>query len=276
MPEHKSLTASIRQALAESKPIEPVTESELRALAEKAKSVNENAIEFLSNLPPVQAEKHYIALQLVRAAFDHGRGLLYLIQSNPSDMGAPALALHRSQIENFLRAVYLGFLASDEQINDFLESDLGIREKNHNSKWQTIGITALADRVEAFVNELSDEPLEDREKFSRMVTNVWSPLCGFVHGGRAIQALYRNGQGQIGSDIPVDVLVQCVSNCFVITNFAFLVVIAHVYKLEGIPLNSPLIASLDEFMNLQRAVRSKQLGAAPNNSFKPNPLRGSA
>lgn len=259
MSDNRKLSEAIRQVLSEWRRTDPVSEQELRTLAALAKQVNEDALEFLSNLTPVQSERHYIALQLVRAAFDHGRGLLYLIESNPNDMGAPALALHRSQIENFLRGVFLGFLASDEQIEDFLESDSGIREKNHNNKWQSIGITRLAEHVELFVNKLSDEPVEDKAKFSRMVTNVWSPLCGFVHGGRAIQALYRNGQGEIGGDIPIDVLVQCVCNCYVITNFAFLVVIAHIYNLEGIPTGISLYNSLERFIELQRALRAKQL-----------------
>ena len=274
MPESSNLASSIRDVLAGWQQAEPVSQNELRALAARAKRVNEDAIEFLSNLEPVESEKHYIAMQLVRAAFDHGRGLLFLIESNPADMGAPALALHRTQIENFLRGVYLGFIATDEEMSDFLENDSGIREKNHNDKWQHIGVTVLAERVELFVNNLSDDPLEDKAKFSRMVTNVWSPLCGLVHGGRAVHALYRDGQGQIGSDIPIDVLMQCVNNCYVITNFAFLVVIAHIYNLEGIPVDASLHRSLEDFMGLQRALRSKQLRAAPNNSFNPMPLRG--
>lgn len=276
MSENSNLALSIRKVLAQWQKVHPVSQNELRALAARAKRVNEDAIEFLSNLEPVQSEKYYVAMQLVRAAFDHGRGLLFLIESNPSDMGAPALAFHRSQIENFLRGVYLGFIASDDQISDFLESDSGIREKNHNDKWQNIGITVLAERVEIFVNNLSDDPLEDKEKFSKMVANVWSPLCGFVHGGRAVQALYRDGQGQIGSDIPVEVLIQCVSNCFVITNFAFLVVIAHIYNLQGIFVETPLHRSLEQFMELQRLLRNKQLMAASSSSFNSIPPRGTS
>ena len=239
---------------------EPVTEGDLKALAASARTVNEQAIAFLSDLPPVQVEHHYLSLQLIRAAFDHGRGLLFLIETNFRDMGAPALALHRSQIENFLRGVFLGFLADEEQREDFLENDVGVRKKNDNGKWQAIGTKSLAQNVEVFINELADSPLDDPEKFSKMVANTWNPLCGLVHGGRAVHALYRDGQGQIGSDISLDVLIQCVSNCFVITNFGFMTIIAHVYHLDGIPTDCALNCAMQDFIELQRRIRSKQLG----------------
>lgn len=254
-----SLAQSIRAALAAQPAAPEVKIDELRALAVRAKAVNEAAITFLSGLPPVQTEHHYIALQLIRAAIDHGRGLLFLLESNPMDMGGPAVALHRSQIENFLRGVFLGFLASEEQVTDFLENDAGIRERNHNNRWQNIGVVSLAQRVEALINELSDEPLAQPNKFSTMVANAWSPLCGFVHGGRAIHAMYVDGQGQIGGDIPIPALVQVVSNSFVVTNFAFLVVIAHIHNLEGVPLDSPLHNAMQEFIQLHRQLRVGEL-----------------
>lgn len=264
-----NLAESIRSALRQTPKTGPVSEQELRELASSARKVNEEALDFLSNLPAVQVEREYLTLQLIRAAFDHARGLLFLIEANPRDMGAPALALHRSQIDNFLRGVFLGFLASEEQIEDFLQNDFGIREKNHNGKWQNIGTVALAQHVELFINGLSDSPLEDPEKFSSMVEKWWSPLCGFVHGGRAVRALYRDGQGEIGSDIPIDALVQCVSNCFVVTNFGFFVVIAHIHKLEVIPLDSSLNKSLESFVELQETIKVKQLRSEKSNLLKP-------
>lgn len=173
-------------------------------------------------------------------------------------MGGPALALHRSQIENFLRGVFLGFLASPEQIEDFLENDSGIREKNHNQKWQNIGVISLAERVEGFIYAISDEPMKDPTRLSRMVNNAWSPLCGFVHGGSAIHELYIDGQGQIGGDIPVEVLVQAVCNCYVVTNFGFLVVLARIYDLQGIPVGSRLYDAMQGFMQLHNGLNIGQ------------------
>ncbi|WOS42055.1 DUF6988 family protein [Xanthomonas rydalmerensis] len=258
MSDENILTIATREALVQNPDENSVSEKQLNELATSARKVNEDALSFLSNLPPVRTEHHYIALQLFRAAFDHARGLLFLIQANPVDMGAPALALHRSQIENFLRAVFLGFLATKEQVKDFLDNDLGVRELNHNNKWQNIGTVELARRVELFINGLSGSELDDALKFSRMVENTWTPLCGFVHGGRAVHALYRDGQGEIGSDIPLSALVQCVSNCFAITNFAFMVVISHIHELPGVPVAHPFSVSFEHFVKLQQALRTNE------------------
>lgn len=258
MTQPNSLSHAIRVAIEGFQKLAPISIEDLRKLAGRAKSVNEEAITFLSDLPPAPSEHHYVALQLIRAAFDHGRGLLFLLESNPMDMGAPALALHRSQIENFLRGVFLGFLASAEQIEDFLENDSGIREKNHNQKWQSIGIISLAKRVEEYVYGISDEPIEDPARLSRTVNNVWTPLCGFVHGGRAVHELYIDGQGQVGGDIPVEVLVQAVCNSYVVTNFGFLVVIARIYDLEGIPVGSALHEAMQDFMRLHSIFKNRQ------------------
>ena len=250
------LASAIRRAALEATPNHLVTESEVRALAAQAKIVNEETLNFLSDLPPARSETHYVSLQLIRAAFDHARGLLYLLETNQNDMAGPALALHRSQIENFLRGVYLGFIASEEQLLDFLESDLGIREKNKNGKWKIVGVSALAQRVEAFIDAMSGESSRDA-KLSRMVENAWSPLCGFVHGGRAVHAMYIDGQGQIGGHIPTDVLVQCIGNCYAVTNYGFLIVVARIYKLSGIPVGSPLQKAMEDFIRLHRSVCKK-------------------
>lgn len=252
-----NLASAIRRAALEAGPSPCVTESEVRNLAAQAKIVNEAALSFLSDLPPVQSETHYVSLQLIRASFDHARGLLYLLETNQNDMAGPALALHRSQIENFLRGVYLGFIASDEQLQDFLESDSGIREKNQNNKWQNVGVNTLAQRVEVFIDAMSGESVSGDAKLSRMVENAWSPLCGFVHGGRAVHASYLDGQGQIGASVPSGVLVQCIGNCYVIANYGFLVVIAQIYKLNGIPVDSPLQVAMERFIRLHGAVRKK-------------------
>lgn len=56
---------------------------------------------------------------------DYGRALLFLLETHPIDLPAVALGMHRSQIEQFLRAVFVQFLADDDQFQDFLEEDRG-------------------------------------------------------------------------------------------------------------------------------------------------------
>jgi hypothetical protein len=255
MKQPNALSRAIEQSIRELTAPSSIDSGSLRELAAQAKAVNEEAIAFLSELPPLKSEHHYIALQLIRASFDHGRGLLFLLETNPQDMAGPALALHRSQIENFLRGLFLGFLADAEQVADFLSNDEGIREKDQNGKWQRIGPHRLAVRVEQLINSIANERLDSPNKLSRMVANSWDPLCGFVHGGAAVHAAYMDGQRQIGADISLEVLAEIVGNCYVITNFAFLVVLAQVYRMDGIPTESPLSISMRRFMSLYQRLK---------------------
>jgi hypothetical protein len=232
-------------------------EKHLLSLSRLARNVNEEALSFLGDLPPLKTEVAYLSLQLIRASFDHGRGLLLLIESSQRDMAGPALALHRSQIENFLRGIFIGFLASPEQINDFLENDDGIREKTPNGKWVKVGINTLADKVEAFLHGISANILPENTKLSSMVRNAWSPLCGFVHGGQAIHDYYVDGQGEIGANIPTEGLLQVVCNCYAITNFAFIILLERVYHLNGIPFGSPLQEAIERFMKARNAMLNR-------------------
>ena len=174
--QQSNLVRAIRIALSKVKVPKHIDLSEIQELARLAQLVNEEAITFLADLKAERTERGYVANQLFRASCDHGRGLLFLIQTNPLDMGGPALALHRSQIESFLRAAYLGFLADDEQLQDFLDSDEGIREKNSNGKWQSVGPIRLSKKVEELIDSLAGSREEGESSLSVMVENAWSPL----------------------------------------------------------------------------------------------------
>lgn len=76
---------------------------------------------------PAGSERHRVAFQLLRASMDCGRALLFLLESHPIDLPAVALGLHRSQIEQFLRGVFVQFLADEDQFQDFVHEDRGPR-----------------------------------------------------------------------------------------------------------------------------------------------------
>lgn len=253
------LAAAIRKvALDPIKKVE-LSASDVSRLAASAKEVNEQVREYLSDLEPVSSDSHFLTLQLFCAAFDHARGLLWLLETNPVDMAGPALALHRSQIENFLRAVYLGFIADGDQIVDFLDNDFGIREKMESGKkWKAVGVRELAIKVEAFVNTMLGEATAGDTKLSSMVDHAWSPLCGFVHGGRAVHSLYIDGQGQIGGNISPLSLVQSIGNCYVVTNIGFLVLIARIYDKPGISKDSKVYTAMTRFRELYYSMRERR------------------
>lgn len=255
------LATAIQNALRPSPKPRPIDLTDVQVLAKRAQAVNEAALEHISNLPATPTEQTYVAMQLMRASFDHGRGLLHLLHSNPQDMAGPALALHRSQIENFLRSAYLGFLAPPEAFQDFLDNDEGVREEFEKGKWRVVGPQRLAKRVEALIHELSPPEIGDAS-LAVMIENAWSPLCGMVHGGKAVRALYQDGQGQIGCDISPDALIHVIGNCAAITNFGFLIVLLKVYERTEIDKSDPFAKTLDEFIGLLKEQRERQKGIA--------------
>lgn len=83
---------------------------------------------------PAGSERHRVAFQLLRASMDCGRALLFLLESHPIDLPAVALGLHRSQIEQFLRGVFVQFLADEDQFQDFVHEDRGPRPPEKERK----------------------------------------------------------------------------------------------------------------------------------------------
>ncbi len=248
----KTLSVAIGKAVHQPKKLQVhLNYKHVSNLAKLAQDVNEESISFLAEQAEISDERHYLTVQLLRASFDHGRALLFLLRTNPNDMGAPCLALHRAQIESFLRAIFFGFIANEEQLEDFLAHDEGIRVRTAKGKWRKIGTIELSGLVEEKINELSDEDLEDANKFARMVENAWDPLCGFVHGGRAIKVCYVDTHGQIGCSLPPALLFQVVSNCFVVTNFGLMTVLAKLYGSPGIDTESRLSIAFDKFVKYQ-------------------------
>lgn len=225
---------------------------QIRHLALAGRELNEAIINFLSKLPPVQSEIHPVSLRLLRTSLDMGRGLFTLLETSPADLAAPALVLHRSQIETFLRGVYLGFLASDEQIKDFLSIDEGIRKPTKNKNWDKISIKDLSVEVEQFLNKIPADGSKHDQKLSRMTKNAWKPLSGFVHGGKTIHTVYTNHIGEIGCDISAASIASFVGNCFVIGNFTFAVIVSKIYDSHDIQLSGEIDQKFKRFLELRR------------------------
>ena len=171
------------------------------------------------HIPP-DSERHRVTFQLLRASMDYGRALLFLLETHPIDLAAVALGLHRSQIEQFLRAVFVQFIADDAQLRDFLDEDSGPRRKNEKGKWVPIRLKDLAVEVEATIARIGQD--SGPQKLARTVTNVWDPLCGLVHGGKAIRVMYEDPNGQIGAHVPAAILFQTTVNTVATTNLCII------------------------------------------------------
>lgn len=218
-----ALSASIRAALSHAQEmprrVEP-TPAQLREDAEDALGCVEVVMDTISEVAQqALTERTFLGLVLLRASCDHGRAMLHLLSTNPQDMAASALALHRAQIETFLRAVFFSRIATDDQLQDFLENDKGARQRTANDKWTNIAVPTLAQLVQGQLEEMEGaEPGSHR--LASMVANAWDPLCGMVHGGRAVHALYVDGQRQIGCAVPAEVQYQATTNAVAVVNLA--------------------------------------------------------
>jgi hypothetical protein len=164
----------------------------------------------------VHDERKFLALQLVRSSCEHGRAGCFLLASNPGDMAGVALSVHRSQIEQFLRAVFVARIADEEQLADFMDADQGPRQRTAKEKWAKIKLEDLADLVDPALAEIAQMPGDG--KIARMVKNTWEPLCGLVHGGRALRALYEDRHGQVGCAVPAEVQFQMTVNAVATVN----------------------------------------------------------
>lgn len=206
------------QAVLEAKAVKRLpTALDVAQEAKEAKTSLEANISCIARIPiPTNSERHWVAFQLLRASMDYGRALLFLLEAHPIDLSAVALGLHRSQIEQFLRAVFVQFICDEEQFQDFLLEDRGPRKKNEKGKWVAIPLKELAADVETTIASIGQD--DGPQKLARMVCNSWDPLCGLVHGGKAVRAVYRDPNGQIGAHVSAATLFQATVNAVATTN----------------------------------------------------------
>lgn len=167
---------------------------------------------------PARDEREFVALQLLRASCDHARALTYLLANNPADLAGSALTLHRSQIEQYLRAIWVCEIATSDELEDFLVVDKGPRRKTAKGKWSSILTIDLAAEVNAKVQSF-DEVEWEAPRLASTVASAWDPLCGMVHGGKSVRVMYADHLQQIGCAVPWRVCLQTTINAVAITNF---------------------------------------------------------
>ena len=263
MSSPNTLSASIKKLIAEAPKSYRVTPTaeQLADDARDALECIETVMHAITDAVRAQhTERGFLGLQLLRASCDHGRAMMFLLAHNPLDMMGSALALHRAQIENFLRGVFYGAIATDAELADFLENDQGPRRLNPNNKWQKIPIGELATAVQEQVNRIEVAPVETG-KLARMVDNAWSPLCGMVHGGVAIHTLYADGQRQIGCSVPAPVYYETTVNAVAIVNFSLTMscTMAGIGREEDVDALEPALIRFHKFVQ-QHNARLRQVG----------------
>lgn len=193
-----SLPAFIRAALAQalrSQRIEPTLE-QLAEDAHDALGCVQVAMNAISEVDhPAPTERTFIGLVLLRASCDNARAILFLLSNNPVDMAASALALHRAQIETFLRAVFFSRLATDDQFQDFVDNDKGPRQRTANGKWANISVPKLAELVQAQLEEM-EEAEPGTHRLARTVANAWDHFAGWSMAGARSTPCISIGNGR--------------------------------------------------------------------------------
>lgn len=89
-----------------------------------------------------------------------------------------------------------------------------------------ISLKELAADVETTLARIGQD--EEPQKLARTVSNVWDLLCGLVHGGQAIRAMYQDPNGQIGAHVPAGILFQATVNSVATTNLCVITALSAV------------------------------------------------
>ncbi|NOI73973.1 DUF6988 family protein [Vibrio owensii] len=128
-----------------------------------------------SKLQPIASNRNRLALALMYTSNTHCCSIQQLISKN---LPSSAFALARSQVETYLRAIWVFNCANTEQINKILHG--GNFPKKHRILEQLMEL-----------DEFKDSMLKEN------VDKMWSTLCDFTHGG-GIQSSWHIGRNTIG------------------------------------------------------------------------------
>jgi hypothetical protein len=144
-------------------------------------AVGEIDLAYLSGLDERARARTRVTVTLLKASCDHALAITTLLSASIGDFAAPALALHRTQIETYARGVFFRSTATDDELDRFLRTDEMPKRARSDGKRTTITAkevlhaAALAENV-------------DPTKLQSMMDNVWRHLNGVVHGGQATVA----------------------------------------------------------------------------------------
>lgn len=161
-----------------------------------------------------------ITAQLARASIDFGRGAAILMAEGFMDLGAPAISLHRMQMEQILRSAFFSGPATDEEVDYFVKEDKLSYRSRENGKKHPMTVNELAAIVEPYLDQ--GEPFDG--KLGRVVKNSYGTLSALVHGGHALLNAYGGKGDQVGFDIPREAACQVLDHVVAFANFALVIV----------------------------------------------------
>lgn len=176
--------------------------------------------------------RQVVSLTLLTASVDQGRGLGRLLADDPVRYGAPAMALFRPQLEQFLR----GALFSDQTYSTDVELEAFEKKEEMPSRTvegQSVRIPMwmLAEHAAAIIARGVDIAPEMLAKLPGMVRLSSREIHGLVHGGTVVFHLYqiKDGALQFLWDLQ-GVKDFCVNSCLMCI---FALIVAQ--KAAGVP-----------------------------------------
>ncbi|GAB3030214.1 hypothetical protein GCM10027285_10960 [Oleiagrimonas citrea] len=189
---------------------------------EIVRDVANRAMEHIETIPAAMNRFSYgarnpridLAAKLSRASVDYGRAITILAADCYLDLGAPALSLHRMQLEQLLRAAFFAGPASEEEVEFFIRNDKLRCRPRANGKTYPMTLNELAEIVEPQL----DEEVEGR--LPRIVRNSAQNLNPLIHGGHALINLYSGPDGLVGFHAGPEVMWNTLDNAVGFANFS--------------------------------------------------------
>ncbi|MEO7067403.1 MAG: hypothetical protein ABI114_10880 [Rhodanobacter sp.] len=191
---------------------------ELKRAANLALTGIEATLRAIVKMPMDRSRRNLLAATLLRASMDHGCALAFLVSCHPDEFGAPALALHRSQIETLMRGAFFAKEATDEEVTYFIENDDMPKRRDENGRLKRLNPKDIAPLVSDILS------LGDSKKVINLINNSWDMFCGMVHGGMHLVMTYNN-QG-VGFHVEPKSLMEIVGNTLGMSSFAMIGVAA--------------------------------------------------
>jgi hypothetical protein len=150
----------------------------------------------LHQFPFTQAtDRIWAALPLLKSSIDIGAASTQLLLQDPIQYGIASAALHRPQLEQFLRGAFFGCaaLTTGDEVARFLKNEDMPKRPNKQGEEKSVTLNFMARAVAKEISKKSTgtEP-PAWEKLPNMVEYAKKFLDSAVHGGSAVHASYYN------------------------------------------------------------------------------------
>ena len=225
----------------------PVTDDQ-RAIAIYAQTALDTVETIVHGMSKVRVRVsnggHGIMLSLLRASADHARASAFLIASNPGDLAASALALHRLQIEQLVRGIFFGLDASPAELDFFNKRDELPERPNEKGKLERLSVARLVAITETKMD------LGHGGQFGRMHAQVKNTLNGVVHGGHSLLAYYQGPDG-VGCSVPLEAILYFLANSVTLVHFSMAMLVGEGEEQDPLVVHQLLEPIHEAFVSFQ-------------------------